>query len=548
MSGFYGRHLSHGRMGISFGRCLAFVAVLLVAMSALADGIYIPPLVVNQMPNMPSQRGIIVYRDGIEKLIVESAFDGQGKEMAWIVPTPAEPTSIKQTTPGLFTALELGLQPKVLSETLWGGPLSFLAVWIFLWGVIAAGRKQFQPSRACVYAFLWSVGIFFFTFPYIMGTLGGSSEPLVAGTHVSQKASVGNYEVQTLQADTPDALNAWLKENGFIELPEAGCKTARAYIDEGWHFVVAKLKRDGEGFTRPHPLLLEFPTRTPVYPMRLTALSGSRLQLDLFVIAHQEAVASGMERVYVDSFEETEDLGTIRSYGFRRVQSSYAALDLPSLVDLAGKRSVVTWLKAEYKPRDMDKDIRLTFKAPEAFRKTIYIGEAFKERIILTIILVMGIALLLIGGMLSLLGRKGEIMAVCLLLLCMCLFFSFSWRGRDWFPAVEILQYDQGGLAANLGWKAEHLAYEPGFIASPTIEYVKRYFERVFASEVNPYTKEPFRLEETPGGMTVFEDARGIVVRVFSGVHEFRRSGGEFSYEDFRITGEDAFWRSHTDD
>ncbi|MDQ1256488.1 MAG: hypothetical protein QG656_1084 [Candidatus Hydrogenedentes bacterium] len=62
-----------------------------------ADGIALPPMVADRIPEIPSQQAIIRYRAGIETLIIESTFDSDAGELAWLVPVPAKPTSVKKT-------------------------------------------------------------------------------------------------------------------------------------------------------------------------------------------------------------------------------------------------------------------------------------------------------------------------------------------------------------------------------------------------------------------------------------------------------------------
>ena len=72
------------------------IAVLLVSMpgASWGNGVYVPQQGYPVMPTIPVQRAIIVYRDGVQTLVVESAFQTEAKDVAWILPLPAVPVKL----------------------------------------------------------------------------------------------------------------------------------------------------------------------------------------------------------------------------------------------------------------------------------------------------------------------------------------------------------------------------------------------------------------------------------------------------------------------
>ena len=62
------------------------------------------------------------------------------------------------------------------------------------------------------------------------------------------------------------------------------------YITRYWVFVVAKLRTILDGIATPRPIMLEFETDKPVYPMKFTAIPGSTLYLELYVVGKNEAI------------------------------------------------------------------------------------------------------------------------------------------------------------------------------------------------------------------------------------------------------------------
>ncbi|MHC4343375.1 MAG: hypothetical protein ACYSUP_01655, partial [Planctomycetota bacterium] len=98
---------------------LNIATVLLILFSpqrVYADGKYFPEQAYKATPAIPSQRAILAYKDGIEKLTIESALDGQGREFGWIIPLPAKPTEFEKVSPGLIKTLSLIIQPKITHD------------------------------------------------------------------------------------------------------------------------------------------------------------------------------------------------------------------------------------------------------------------------------------------------------------------------------------------------------------------------------------------------------------------------------------------------
>jgi len=85
---------------VLIGICLLFGAQRYCA----ADGLIFPAQG-GKEPQLVQQRAIIVYRDGVERLIVESAFDGEPGDYAFLLPVPSEPLEIKKASYPLFKTL-----------------------------------------------------------------------------------------------------------------------------------------------------------------------------------------------------------------------------------------------------------------------------------------------------------------------------------------------------------------------------------------------------------------------------------------------------------
>jgi len=64
---------------------LPVILFLLISAAAHADGIFIGQ---KQIPPIPAQRALISFKDGIERLVVDSSVGGDGTELAWVIPVP----------------------------------------------------------------------------------------------------------------------------------------------------------------------------------------------------------------------------------------------------------------------------------------------------------------------------------------------------------------------------------------------------------------------------------------------------------------------------
>jgi hypothetical protein len=269
----------------------AAVASLLLLGSTLAfaDGKYFGDSLSVTQPEMPRQRALITYRDGVETLMVESVVSGARGELAWILPVPSKPIEIGFATEGTVATLPTVLEPEiVVADKLLTMGLVLLACLTVLFGFSRIGAKGMTASRFAVefvvVLLLWFfVGGFFFP---VFSKAGGSR---AAGSQWVESQGMEATVVDT--GGTLDVLK-WLAANKF----KYGVKEA-AMIDtlvrEGWSFVVCRAKSDG-GASSPKPLRVSFKTDAPVYPMRLTGVGATELLVDVCIAADSPMVASGL--------------------------------------------------------------------------------------------------------------------------------------------------------------------------------------------------------------------------------------------------------------
>lgn len=223
---------------------LGTAAILYTATSCRADG----GMFRREGPGVrrdiqePSQKALLVYRGGVEDLILQVRYAGATPDFAWIVPTPSRPR-IGTCRRDLFHALSLF-------------------------------TRHTAPARG-------GGG---------MGDAFGG-----AGVQVLERRQVGYYDVSILDANDPRALLQWLNGNGYVVSPRT-TGVFEDYIRRGWVFTALRidLERAGEGDPKRvqallaegdlQPLRLTFRAPAPVYPLKISSLNGGVTELLLFLM------------------------------------------------------------------------------------------------------------------------------------------------------------------------------------------------------------------------------------------------------------------------
>ena len=232
---------------------LLFIAGIITESVVYADGIYIPAQYYKQPPNIPSQGAIIVYRQGVEKLVIESALEGEGTEFGWLLPVPSEPTEIRAVSRGMLESLSLTLQPEIISRPLFDVGTSF--IWLLVVAVLSLAYILSRKFRTMAYILVLIISAFVVAF-FFGSHLGITIE--ASGGLVADVQDIGSYQIATLKVNDINDLKKWLTENGYAGLSSKEAGIISDYITSNWRFIAAKLKRNGEGLSKPHPVAVTF--------------------------------------------------------------------------------------------------------------------------------------------------------------------------------------------------------------------------------------------------------------------------------------------------
>src|SRR5690349_16851031 len=91
-------------VGPVFRRAVCLIALfgsLFCPISTWADGKFYPPKALPASINIPDQSALLIWSNGVERLVIETRFVGEGTNFAWVVPLPSIP-KIEPATTGLF--------------------------------------------------------------------------------------------------------------------------------------------------------------------------------------------------------------------------------------------------------------------------------------------------------------------------------------------------------------------------------------------------------------------------------------------------------------
>lgn len=397
------------------GRCALTLAItLFLPPPVIADGKMFPPKAYPAEIKIPDQAAVLIWSNGVERLVIETRFVGEGTNFAWVVPLPVQPV-IEPATTGLFTTLRFRFQPEVRHAVapVWGVTLLLGAVVWLLITVRAGSPVADADAVACILAGVgivgaagetgfWVIaGLFLSVVTYLttvavrrgtnpvytvlvttgmvgllvalllpaLGTAGtkGGNAGDGNGVEVLACETVGVYETTTVAARDPTALPRWLAENDFVLTPGSQ-PVIEQYAREGWVFVAAKIRREHvtAGVSAAHPLSFTFPAERPVYPLRLTGVGNEKVTVELYVFGPEPAVCPGfeLEECHVPQWPDESNL--------RRVRSDPAQMRHPLLKQWASGSAVVTKLSGTLGPREMVQDAVVSWEAFQARRSTVY--------------------------------------------------------------------------------------------------------------------------------------------------------------------------------
>ncbi|MGA2748376.1 MAG: DUF2330 domain-containing protein [Verrucomicrobiota bacterium] len=377
--------------------------LLILPFAALGDGVVIPPTALPDPVDIPDQRALISYSNGVERLVIETRFTGTGTNFAWVVPLPTKPV-IEAATPGLFPTVAFQLRPEVYDGwpplfPIYGACLSLLYLQLFVrkgraWsgtdivmlaicivsvllisiptGIMLACLLPWtivrvmdgREGRFSIFASVFLTFLFGSMFLSALGTAGRVAG-LPEGVTEVEHERVGTFDVSVVTSRNPTALTAWLRTNQFAVNTNIQ-RGIDDYVKDGWVFTVAKLHREtNQGTGTIHPLSFTFPSATPIYPMRLTAEGSKRLRVELYVFGPGRATARDFS---------VERCAAVRYPPKNYYQSTLSEIMVihPTLAGWVQGSTTVTKLTASLTPKQMRQDVHIGWDSANAYQRVVY--------------------------------------------------------------------------------------------------------------------------------------------------------------------------------
>lgn len=209
---------------------LLFLITLLILapFSVKADGgIFYPD---NYPVYENGQKAFIYYHEGIEDLVIQPSYQGSSKDFVWVMPTPSEP-KVNKSSQSVFTALQKLTIPDITYKT----------------------SSDMMP----------------------MLSTGSTSKEV----QIIEEKTIDSFDIVTLKASSETALSEWMKTNKY-SFPEDKNYLLSDYINEGWYFVIAKIRPEAEAGAQNDlnngtitPIRFTFKSDKMIYPMKLTRVA-----------------------------------------------------------------------------------------------------------------------------------------------------------------------------------------------------------------------------------------------------------------------------------
>lgn len=342
---------------------------------------------------IPDQEALIHHAAGVQTMVIETRFKppaaasgasvlaaaDQRSDFAWVVPVPGPKSDggrgsvpdVFPATTGIFPTLRAITAPHVEDNVPAFWALACIVTLVAI-AIVGLAKSQGVPVVVRLVVMVLLVLIVIGIMLPSLGKARSSARAMVGdGVDVLSRSIVGSYDVAVVGAADDAAaepLIDWLAADGHHIPPEAKPVIAD-YTARGWVFVAAKLRMDtGEsaGPLTPHPLGMRFKSREAVYPVRLTAVGGHPLKLDLYVFADQQAAAPGMDVARCGTIARLPTISDGPYVNHRRIPRLYGGASIPiaheGLLELIGEARHVTKLSGVLTTADMSNDLSISWR------------------------------------------------------------------------------------------------------------------------------------------------------------------------------------------
>lgn len=285
-------------------KCLMFLIIIASpAIAAKGDGKF---FVREKVPaGIPYQRAILLFGQGQETLILQSKYDlaqsAGAHSLGWVVPVPTVPELAAidaNEAATLFRGLSLQTRPHVtrISVGIWFVTMVVLVmVLVLLLRLLRDARLHPDAPSRTKKARQIRIALFVSVTTLLLGGIWMPPLSSVRGTNdveVVKAGQVGIYDAKVVRGQNAEAITDWLVGNGF-SFNDGDRQVFKDYVDRGWCFVTARVHRDPETDEKKivseglvAPLILKFNTGQPIYPLALTATTGTETEVLIYTVSN----------------------------------------------------------------------------------------------------------------------------------------------------------------------------------------------------------------------------------------------------------------------
>lgn len=267
-------------------------------------------------------QALIVWREGIENLILDPKLKGNAKDFGLAFAFPSRP-EVTEADPALFNELSEFTKPRV--------------------------PVHFEEGETRVYGF---------------GAAGAAPEASAPPVTVVEEKDVGDYSIAVLQATDAGALISWLKENNYQFTDDDRANVDYYVQKKDYYFVVLKMRPEGaEAAEKPlyvvsdfnfTPIKFEFKVQQPLLPSRLARDNDPVQDFRIYTLSENAVVVPGAATPFAQKID-TSDLYS----------------NTPSITPYYDGAGWLVKLDMKIDPSKIEHDLLLSeWKNPEEFHMT----------------------------------------------------------------------------------------------------------------------------------------------------------------------------------